>query len=48
MKRRKIPESEFVLMMGVRSIEEIQEKDLPKARNAMRAYQPRPPAEQGP
>jgi hypothetical protein len=48
LKRRKIPEVEFVVAMGVRSLEEIQVKDLPAARNAIRSYKPRAPAETGP
>jgi len=43
LKKRKIPEHEFVVAMEVRSIEDIQQKDLPKARNAMMSYKPRPP-----
>ncbi len=48
LKKRRIPEHDFVVMMGVRSIEEIEVKDLTKARNAIKSYQPRPPAETGP
>lgn len=48
LKKRKIPEADFVVAMGVRSIEEIQVKDLAAARNAIAAYKPRPPVETGP
>lgn len=48
LKKRKIPEADFVVAMGVRSVEEIETKNLAAARNAIAAYKPRPPVETGP
>ena len=41
--RRKIPFEAFCEVLGVRSIEEIEVKNLPAARNALKAYKPRVP-----
>lgn len=42
--RRKIPFGAFCDVLGVRSVEEIEVKNLPAARNALKSYKPREPA----
>jgi len=45
LKKRKIPEHEFVVLLGVRSLEEIEMHDLPRAKNAISSYKPREPVQ---
>ena len=45
--KRNIPLPEFLDFLGVTSLGEIETKDLPKAKNAIASYKPRPPVETG-